>query len=54
MHKFDGSDLTGWVSQMEHYFSLHDIQDDETKIHVGVCTWIKNDGNGGNGIRNYI
>jgi hypothetical protein len=36
MHKFDGSDLVGWVSQMEHYFSLHDIWDDETKIHVGV------------------
>ena len=36
MHKFDGSDPTGWVSQMEHYFSLHDIRDDETKLHVGV------------------
>jgi hypothetical protein len=36
MHKFDGSDPVGWVSQMEHYFSLHDIQDDETKLHVGV------------------
>jgi hypothetical protein len=36
MHKFDGSDPVGWVSQMEHYFSLHDIRDDETKIHVGV------------------
>jgi hypothetical protein len=36
MHKFDGLDPTGWVSQMEHYFSLHDIRDDETKLHVGV------------------
>jgi hypothetical protein len=36
MHKFDGSNPTGWVSQMEHYFSLHDIRDDETKLHVGV------------------
>jgi hypothetical protein len=36
MHKFDGSNQAGWVSQMEQYFSLHDIQDDETKIHVGV------------------
>jgi hypothetical protein len=34
--KFDGFDLVGWVSQMEHYFSLHDIRDDETKFHVGV------------------
>ena len=23
--KFDGSDPTGWVTQMEHYFSLYDI-----------------------------
>jgi hypothetical protein len=38
MHKFDGSDPAGWVSQMEHYLSLHDIQDDETKLHVGFCT----------------
>jgi hypothetical protein len=36
MHKFDGSDPAGWVSQLEHYFSLHNIQDDETKLHVGI------------------
>jgi hypothetical protein len=36
MHKFDGSYPARWVSEMEHYFSLHDIQNDETKIHVGV------------------
>jgi hypothetical protein len=36
MHKFDGSTLVGWVSQMEQYFSLHNIWDDEIKIHVGV------------------
>ena len=36
MHKFDGSNLGGWVSQMEQYFSLHNIWDDETKIHVGI------------------
>ena len=35
MHKFDGSDPAGWVSQMEHYFSLHDIRYDESKLHVG-------------------
>ena len=36
MHKFDGSKPTGWVSKMEQYFYLHDIRDDETKIHVWV------------------
>jgi hypothetical protein len=36
MHKFDGSNPAGWVSQMEQYFSLHNIWDDETKLHVGV------------------
>jgi hypothetical protein len=36
MHKFYGFDSIGWVSQMEHYFSLHDIRDDETKPYVGV------------------
>ena len=36
MHKFDGSNPAGWVSQMEQYFSLHDIREDETKLHVGV------------------
>jgi hypothetical protein len=36
IHKFDGSNLVGWVSHMEHYFSLHDFRDDETKLHVGV------------------
>jgi hypothetical protein len=35
MHEFDGCDPAGWVSQMEHYFSLDDIRDDETKLHVG-------------------
>jgi hypothetical protein len=34
MHKFDGLDSVGWISQMD--FSLHNIQDDETKIHVWV------------------
>jgi hypothetical protein len=36
MHEFDGPNLVRWVYKMEHYFSLHDIKDDETKIHVGV------------------
>jgi hypothetical protein len=30
--KFDGSDPTGWVTQMEHYFSLYGITDDLAKL----------------------
>ena len=34
--KFDGSDPTGWVTQMEHYFSLYDITNDLAKLRYGV------------------
>jgi hypothetical protein len=34
--KFDGSDPTGWVTQMEHYFSLYGITDDLAKLQYGV------------------
>jgi hypothetical protein len=34
--KFDGSDPTGWVTQMEHYLSLYDIIDDLAKLWYGV------------------
>jgi hypothetical protein len=34
--KFDGSDPTGWVTQMEHYFSLYIITDDLAKLWYGV------------------
>jgi hypothetical protein len=34
--KFDGSDPTGWVTQMEHYFSLYDITDELAKLQYGV------------------
>jgi hypothetical protein len=34
--KFDGSDPTSWVTQMEHYFSLYDITDDLAKLRYGV------------------
>jgi hypothetical protein len=34
--KFDGSDPTGWVTQMEHYFSLYSITDDLAKLWYGV------------------
>jgi hypothetical protein len=34
--KFDGSDSTGWVTQMEHYFSLYNITDDLAKLRYGV------------------
>jgi hypothetical protein len=30
--KFDGSDPTSWVTQMEHYFSLHCITDELDKL----------------------
>jgi hypothetical protein len=34
--KFHGSDPTGWVTQMEHYFSLYKITDDLAKLWYGV------------------
>jgi hypothetical protein len=33
--KFDGSDPTSWVTQMEHYFSLYNITDDLAKLRYG-------------------
>jgi hypothetical protein len=36
VNKFDGSDPTGWVTQMEHYFSLYDITYDLAKLWYGV------------------
>jgi len=35
MHKFDGSHLIAWVAQMEHYFNLNYILDNETQLMVG-------------------
>jgi hypothetical protein len=34
--KFDGSDPTGWVTQMEHDFSLYGIIDDLATLQYGV------------------
>jgi hypothetical protein len=34
--KFDGSDPIGWVTQMEHYFSLYNITYDLAKLQYGV------------------
>jgi len=34
--KFDGSDPTSWVTQMEHYFSLYGITNDLAKLQYGV------------------
>jgi len=34
--KFDGLDPTGWVTQMEHYFSLYNITNDLAKLRYGV------------------
>jgi hypothetical protein len=50
VNKFDGSDPQAWVTQMEHYFSLHGITDELTKLHYGILYLDLNDGNGGNGI----
>jgi hypothetical protein len=36
VNKFDGWDPTGWVTQMEHYFSLHGITDDLAKLCYGM------------------
>jgi hypothetical protein len=36
VNKFDGSDPQALVTQMEHYFSLHGIIDELTKLHYGI------------------
>jgi hypothetical protein len=36
LNKFDGSNPTSWVDQMEHYFSLHAIADELLKLKIGV------------------
>lgn len=36
MNKFHGSNMASWVAKMEHYLSLHNIQDDITKLVVVV------------------
>jgi hypothetical protein len=36
VNKFDGSDPTSWVTQMELYFSLYNITDDLAKLRYGV------------------
>jgi hypothetical protein len=51
VNKFDGLDPMGWVTQMEHYFSLHGITDDLAKLHYGVLYLDLNVGNGGNGVK---
>ena len=35
MHKFDGSHPSAWIAQMEQYFKLNHILDDETKLMCG-------------------
>ena len=36
MHKFNGSNPSSYVTQMEHLFSLHDIKDNTQKIEIWV------------------
>ena len=35
MHKFDGSHPAAWIEQMEQYFNLNNILDNETQRMVG-------------------
>jgi hypothetical protein len=37
VNKFDGLDPTSWVTQMEHYFSLHGITNDLMKLVWVSC-----------------
>jgi hypothetical protein len=56
VNKFYDSDPTGWVTQMEHYFSLYNITDELSKLRYGVLhldlecwqwwQWRKNDRQG--------
>jgi hypothetical protein len=36
VNKFYGSDPMVWVTQIEHYLSLHDITNDLTKLRINV------------------
>ena len=36
MNKFDGSDPTGWVTQIKNYFGFPGITNDMMKLRVGV------------------
>lgn len=36
MYKFDGSNPAIWLAQMEQYFTLEHIVDDETKLSVAA------------------
>ena len=35
MHEFDGSHPAAWIAQMEQYFNLNNILDNETQLMVG-------------------
>jgi len=35
MHKFDGSHPTTWIAQMEQYFNLNNILNNESQLMVG-------------------
>lgn len=51
---FDGSDPFGRVTQMEDYFSFHEITDELMKLRVGVLYWIQKVGNCGNDIKRFM
>jgi hypothetical protein len=54
VNKFDGSDPTTWVTQMEHYFSLHGYTDELTKLHHKIFYLDPENGNGGNGVEIHV
>jgi len=53
VNEFDGSDPTGWVTQMEYNLSLNGIIDYLEKLHYSVYIWILNIGNGDIGVKNH-
>ena len=51
LNKVDGFNPSGWVTQIEHYFALHGITNDLIKLKAGVLYLVRNDGNGGSGVK---
>eukprot|EP00253_Pinus_taeda_P023718 PITA_23718 len=41
MHKFESSHPSTWIAQMEQYFKLNRIYDDDTQLMLGSMTWPK-------------
>jgi hypothetical protein len=54
MNKIDGSNLVGWVTQIEHHLSLHIINNDLMKLNMGFLYLDLECCDGGNGIRKLV